>query len=59
MNDFVIVLGWIGLYAPMALGAVGSIMGCAVAGQAAIGACWILIVAMVAMWVSLQCLLHR
>ena len=26
------------LYAPMALGAVGSIMGCAVAGQAAIGA---------------------
>ena len=38
MNDFVIVLGWIGLYAPMALGAVGSIMGCAVAGQAAIGA---------------------
>ncbi len=38
MNDFVIVLGWIGLYAPMALGALGSIMGCAVAGQAAIGA---------------------
>ena len=38
MNDFVIVLGWIGLYAPMALGAIGSIMGCAVAGQAAIGA---------------------
>jgi V/A-type H+-transporting ATPase subunit K len=27
-----------GLYAPMALGAIGSIMGCAVAGQAAIGA---------------------
>ena len=38
MNDFVIVLGWIGLYAPMALGALGSIMGCAIAGQAAIGA---------------------
>ena len=38
MNDFIIVLGWIGLYAPMALGALGSIMGCAIAGQAAIGA---------------------
>lgn len=38
MNEFVIVLGWIGLYAPMALGALGSIMGCAIAGQAAIGA---------------------
>jgi len=38
MNDFLLIFGWIGLYAPMALGAVGSIMGCAVAGQAAIGA---------------------
>ncbi len=38
MNEFIIVLGWLGLYAPMALGAIGSIMGCAVAGQAAIGA---------------------
>jgi len=38
MNDFIIVLGWIGLYAPMALGAMGSIIGCATAGQAAIGA---------------------
>lgn len=38
MNEFVIALGWLGLYAPMALGAVGSIIGCAVAGQAAIGA---------------------
>jgi len=33
-----LILGWFGLYAPMALGAIGSIMGCAVAGQAAIGA---------------------
>ena len=33
-----ITLGWIGLYSPMALGAIGSIIGCAVAGQAAIGA---------------------
>ncbi|WP_031432237.1 ATP synthase subunit C [Methylomarinum vadi] len=38
MADLVIILGWIGLYAPMALGAVGSIVGCAVSGQAAIGA---------------------
>lgn len=38
MNEFVIVLGWLGLYGVMALAAVGSIIGCAVAGQAAIGA---------------------
>ena len=38
MPDFILILGWVGLYAPMAFGAIGSIMGCAVAGQAAIGA---------------------
>ena len=38
MNEFVIALGWAGLFAPMALGAIGSVIGCAVAGQAAIGA---------------------
>ncbi|MCP5245975.1 MAG: ATP synthase subunit C [Burkholderiales bacterium] len=38
MNEFMLMLGWLGLYAPMALSAVGSIVGCAVAGQAAIGA---------------------
>ena len=38
MNEFMLVLGWLGLYGPMALGAVGSIIGCAIAGQAAIGA---------------------
>lgn len=38
MNEVLIILGWIGLYAPMALGALGSIIGCATAGQAAIGA---------------------
>jgi V/A-type H+/Na+-transporting ATPase subunit K len=38
MNEWVLILGWLGLYAPMALGAVGSIIGCAIAGQAAIGA---------------------
>lgn len=38
MAEFIVILGWIGLYAPMAMGAIGSIVGCAVAGQAAIGA---------------------
>ncbi|MBS3952783.1 ATP synthase subunit C [Methylicorpusculum oleiharenae] len=38
MAELMVILGWIGLYAPMALGAIGSIIGCAVAGQAAIGA---------------------
>jgi V/A-type H+-transporting ATPase subunit K len=38
MNGMVIALGWVGLFAPMALGAVGSIIGCSIAGQAAIGA---------------------
>jgi V/A-type H+/Na+-transporting ATPase subunit K len=32
------LLGWVGIFAPMALGAVGSMVGCARAGQAAIGA---------------------
>jgi V/A-type H+-transporting ATPase subunit K len=38
MNEFVLALGWAGVYAPMALGAIGSIIGCAIAGQSAIGA---------------------
>lgn len=38
MTEILIILGWMGLYAPMALGALGSIIGCATAGQAAIGA---------------------
>ena len=38
MNEFVIALGWAGVYGAMALGAIGSIIGCAIAGQAAIGA---------------------
>jgi V/A-type H+-transporting ATPase subunit K len=33
-----IALGWAGIYAPLALGAVGSMIGCARAGQAACGA---------------------
>lgn len=40
MNDNVslVVLGWIGIYAPVALGAIGAAVGCTIAGQAAIGA---------------------
>lgn len=38
MNEFVMALGWIGIYSPMALGAVASAIGCAIAGQASIGA---------------------
>jgi V/A-type H+-transporting ATPase subunit K len=38
MNELMTILGWMGLYAPMALGAIGSIIGCSIAGQAAIGA---------------------
>ncbi|MGR8935365.1 MAG: ATP synthase subunit C [Gammaproteobacteria bacterium] len=38
MNDVILFLGWIGLYAPTAFGAMGSVIGCALAGQAAIGA---------------------
>jgi V/A-type H+/Na+-transporting ATPase subunit K len=38
MNELIVLLGWVGIYGVMALGAIGSIIGCAVAGQAAIGA---------------------
>ena len=38
MNELALALGWAGLYAPIAFGAIGSVIGCAVAGQAAIGA---------------------
>lgn len=38
MDTFIIALGWIGIFAPTALGAIGSIIGCARAGQAACGA---------------------
>lgn len=38
MNELVIVLGWVGMYGVMALGAIGSTIGCSIAGQAAIGA---------------------
>ncbi len=38
MDEFVILLGWFGLYSAVGLGAIGSAIGCTIAGQAAIGA---------------------
>jgi V/A-type H+-transporting ATPase subunit K len=38
MEDWTLILGWIGVFAPVALGAVGSSIGCTRAGQAACGA---------------------
>ncbi|OAB55211.1 ATP synthase subunit K [Phormidium willei BDU 130791] len=38
MNELAIALGWAGIFAPMALGAIGSSIGCGIAGQAGIGA---------------------
>lgn len=38
MNELMVLFGWVGIYGVMALGAIGSIIGCAIAGQAAIGA---------------------
>ncbi|WP_179379328.1 ATP synthase subunit C [Jannaschia marina] len=38
MNELVLALGWTGIFAPMALGAVASAIGCSIAGQASIGA---------------------
>jgi V/A-type H+-transporting ATPase subunit K len=37
-NLSLLVLGWLGIYAPVALGAIGAAIGCTIAGQAAIGA---------------------
>lgn len=38
MNELMQLLGWIGIFSPLAFGALGSVFGCAIAGQAAIGA---------------------
>lgn len=38
MDNLILTLGWVGVFAPLALGAIGSIIGCARAGQAAAGA---------------------
>jgi V/A-type H+-transporting ATPase subunit K len=37
-DDMVYLFGWLGIYAPMALGAMGSVIGCAIPGQTACGA---------------------
>lgn len=37
-EDMVYLFGWLGIYAPMALGAIGSVIGCAIPGQTACGA---------------------
>jgi V/A-type H+-transporting ATPase subunit K len=38
LEALIIALGWVGVFAPMALGAIGSMVGVARAGQAACGA---------------------
>lgn len=38
MDDFILILGWVGVYAPLALGAIGSMVGVSRAGMAACGA---------------------
>ena len=38
MEGVILALGWIGIYAPLALGSIGSMVGCARAGMAACGA---------------------
>ena len=38
MDDFILALGWVGVYAPLALGAGGSMVGVARGGMAACGA---------------------
>ncbi len=38
MDPLIVTLGWAGMYAPLALGAIGSMVGCARAGMSACGA---------------------
>jgi V/A-type H+/Na+-transporting ATPase subunit K len=38
MENLTLTLGWLGIMAPLALAAIGSIVGCTIAGQAACGA---------------------
>lgn len=38
MSELTVALGWVGLFGVLALSAIGSVIGCAIAGQAAIGA---------------------
>ncbi len=38
MDTVMVFLGWAGIFSPLALGAIGSMVGCMIAGQAACGA---------------------
>jgi V/A-type H+-transporting ATPase subunit K len=38
VEPLILTLGWVGVFAPLALGAIGSMVGCSRAGQAACGA---------------------
>lgn len=38
MESLILLLGWVGIFSPAALGAIGSVIGCTRAGQAACGA---------------------
>jgi V/A-type H+-transporting ATPase subunit K len=38
VESLILLLGWLGIFAPAALGAIGSVIGCTRAGQAACGA---------------------
>ena len=38
MDSVILILGWAGIVGPLVLGAVGSVYGCLIAGQAACGA---------------------
>ena len=38
MDSVILILGWLGIVSPLVLGAIGSVYGCLVAGQAACGA---------------------
>jgi V/A-type H+-transporting ATPase subunit K len=38
VDSLILALGWVGIFAPLALGAIGSMIGCARAGEAACGA---------------------
>jgi len=38
VDSLILVLGWAGVFSPLVLGSVGSVIGCMIAGQAACGA---------------------
>jgi V/A-type H+-transporting ATPase subunit K len=38
VDSVIVILGWLGIVSPLVLGAIGSVAGCLIAGQAACGA---------------------